>query len=127
MNIPELGLNPEVEAKIRTWMGEEFDSATRDELQQLIDRGDKEELHVRFYTDLAFGTGGMPSSHSATMTATTLGIGLFSGFDHPTFALAVAAGATFKEAAVLANHAAGIVVGKVGTATVSRDELRQVI
>ncbi len=44
-----------------------------------------------------------------------------------TFALAVAAGATFKEAAVLANHAAGIGVGKVGTATVSRDELKQVI
>lgn len=44
-----------------------------------------------------------------------------------TFALAVAAGATFKEAAVLANHAAGIVVGKVGTATASLDELRQVL
>ncbi len=40
------------------------------------------------------------------------------------FALAMAAGATFKEAAVLANHAAGIVVGKVGTATVSQEELK---
>ena len=40
------------------------------------------------------------------------------------FALCVAAGANFKEAAVLANHAAGIVVGKVGTATVSREELK---
>lgn len=39
------------------------------------------------------------------------------------FALALAAGASFKEAAALANHAAGIVVGKVGTATVSREEL----
>ncbi len=39
------------------------------------------------------------------------------------FALSMAAGASFKEAAVLANHAAGIVVGKVGTATVSREEL----
>lgn len=39
------------------------------------------------------------------------------------FALAVAAGADFKEAAYIANQAAGIVVGKVGTATVSRDEL----
>jgi acid phosphatase family membrane protein YuiD len=38
----------------------------------------------------AFGTGGMPSSHSATMTATTLAIGLYSGFDHPAFAIAVA-------------------------------------
>jgi D-glycero-beta-D-manno-heptose-7-phosphate kinase len=40
-----------------------------------------------------------------------------------TLALARAGGATMEESAVLANHAAGIVVGKVGTATVSRSEL----
>jgi len=40
-----------------------------------------------------------------------------------TLALALAAGATLTEAAVLANHAAGIVVGKFGPATVSREEL----
>jgi D-beta-D-heptose 7-phosphate kinase/D-beta-D-heptose 1-phosphate adenosyltransferase len=40
-----------------------------------------------------------------------------------TLALARAAAATMEESAVLANHAAGIVVGKVGTATVSRSEL----
>jgi rfaE bifunctional protein kinase chain/domain len=38
-------------------------------------------------------------------------------------ALARAGGATMEEAAVIANHAAGLVVGKVGTATVSRSEL----
>ncbi len=43
------------------------------------------------------------------------------------FALAVAAGANFKEAAYIANQAAGIVVGKVGTATVSQDELMQAL
>jgi D-glycero-beta-D-manno-heptose-7-phosphate kinase len=43
------------------------------------------------------------------------------------FTLALAAGASFREAAVLANHAAGIVVGKIGTATVSRKELKRVI
>jgi D-beta-D-heptose 7-phosphate kinase/D-beta-D-heptose 1-phosphate adenosyltransferase len=43
------------------------------------------------------------------------------------FALCVAAGATFREAAAIANHAAGIVVGKVGTATISQDELRKVL
>jgi len=43
------------------------------------------------------------------------------------FALAVASGATFREAAFLANHAAGIVVGKVGTATVSQQELKRVL
>jgi D-beta-D-heptose 7-phosphate kinase/D-beta-D-heptose 1-phosphate adenosyltransferase len=40
-----------------------------------------------------------------------------------TLALALAAGAQINEAAVIANHAAGVVVGKVGTATVSREEL----
>lgn len=39
------------------------------------------------------------------------------------FALSIAAGASFREAAVLANQAAGIAVGKVGTATVTREEL----
>jgi D-beta-D-heptose 7-phosphate kinase/D-beta-D-heptose 1-phosphate adenosyltransferase len=37
--------------------------------------------------------------------------------------LGLASGAAFRQAAVLANVAAGIVVGKVGTATVSREEL----
>lgn len=41
------------------------------------------------------------------------------------FALAVASGATYREAAYLANHAAGIVVGKLGTATISRLELKK--
>ena len=40
-----------------------------------------------------------------------------------TLALAHAAGAAMDECAMLANHAAGIVVGKIGTATVSRAEL----
>lgn len=39
------------------------------------------------------------------------------------FTMAIAAGARPLEAAALANHAAGLVVGKVGTATVTPDEL----
>jgi len=39
------------------------------------------------------------------------------------FALALAAGATLPEAAMLANYAAGVVVGKIGTATVSPEEV----
>ena len=42
-------------------------------------------------------------------------------------ALSLAAGASFREAAYLANHAAGIVVGKAGTATVTRKELREAL
>jgi len=41
--------------------------------------------------------------------------------------LAVAAGASLYEAAVLANHAAGLVVGKLGTASVCRTELLESI
>jgi D-beta-D-heptose 7-phosphate kinase/D-beta-D-heptose 1-phosphate adenosyltransferase len=40
-----------------------------------------------------------------------------------TLALALSTGASLVEAAMLANHAAGVVVGKVGTATLTRDEL----
>jgi D-beta-D-heptose 7-phosphate kinase/D-beta-D-heptose 1-phosphate adenosyltransferase len=39
------------------------------------------------------------------------------------FTLAIAAGASPLEAAILSNHAAGIVVGKIGTATVAPAEL----
>ncbi len=40
-----------------------------------------------------------------------------------TFTLAISAGASPLEAAVLSNHAAGVVVGKIGTATASPAEL----
>ena len=40
-----------------------------------------------------------------------------------TFTLAIAAGASPVEAAILSNYAAGIVVGKVGTATTTPEEL----
>ncbi len=41
--------------------------------------------------------------------------------------LGLASGAAFRQAAALANVAAGIVVGKVGTATVSREELQKAL
>lgn len=41
-----------------------------------------------------------------------------------TYTLAICAGASPVEAAIVANHAAGVVVGKRGTATVSAEELR---
>ncbi|MCH7910700.1 MAG: carbohydrate kinase, partial [Candidatus Hydrogenedentes bacterium] len=39
------------------------------------------------------------------------------------FTLAIISGATPEEAAILSNHAAGVVVGKVGTAPVYTGEL----
>ncbi len=44
-----------------------------------------------------------------------------------TFTLALSAGGSYAEAAKLANYAGGIVVMKMGTATVSNDELRHAI
>ncbi|MFH1409353.1 MAG: D-glycero-beta-D-manno-heptose-7-phosphate kinase [Nanoarchaeota archaeon] len=41
--------------------------------------------------------------------------------------LGLASNASLSEAAILANHAAGIVVGKVGTVAITKDELAQVI
>lgn len=43
------------------------------------------------------------------------------------FTLALACGATFREAALLANHAGGLVVMKKGTATFTPQELKEVI
>jgi D-glycero-beta-D-manno-heptose-7-phosphate kinase len=44
-----------------------------------------------------------------------------------TFTLALAAGGSYAEAAKLANYGGGIVVMKMGTSTVSNDELRHAI
>jgi D-beta-D-heptose 7-phosphate kinase/D-beta-D-heptose 1-phosphate adenosyltransferase len=43
------------------------------------------------------------------------------------FALAIAAGAKYLEAAMIANWAAGVVVGKLGTATLDRKELLRAV
>jgi len=44
-----------------------------------------------------------------------------------TCALALGGGASLDDAAILANHAAGVVVGEVGTATASAGQLRQAL
>ncbi len=47
-------------------------------------------LHRKWNWGVIFSPGGLPSSHSSLMTATTLSIGLFHGFSNPLFGLAVA-------------------------------------
>jgi rfaE bifunctional protein kinase chain/domain len=42
-----------------------------------------------------------------------------------TFTCAFAAGASYKEAALISNHAAGMVVGEIGTAQVTKDQLTE--
>jgi D-beta-D-heptose 7-phosphate kinase/D-beta-D-heptose 1-phosphate adenosyltransferase len=44
-----------------------------------------------------------------------------------TFSLALAAGLDLKSAAILSNFGAGIVVGEVGTSTISAEELKRVL
>jgi acid phosphatase family membrane protein YuiD len=57
---------------------------------------------------LLLTTGGMPSSHSALVTATTLAIGLYYGLDHPAFALGVAITMIVTYDAAGVRHQAGI-------------------
>ena len=45
-------------------------------------------IHKRFQWDRLFGDGGMPSSHSATVTAVAISTGLTVGWDSPIFAVA---------------------------------------
>jgi acid phosphatase family membrane protein YuiD len=46
----------------------------------------------KWHWSLFFSAGGMPSSHSALISSSTLSIGFFSGFGSPLFALALAIG-----------------------------------
>jgi acid phosphatase family membrane protein YuiD len=47
-------------------------------------------LHRKWIWGVIFTPGGLPSSHSSLITATTLSIGLFHGFSNPLFGLAIA-------------------------------------
>lgn len=96
-----------------------------------------QEVRTRLACDhllLTLGEGGMALAtaegrHLRVPTAARSVYDVSGAGDTVTAALAVAlgAGATIEEAAVLANHAAGIEVGKAGVATVTPDELRAVV
>ena len=57
---------------------------------------------------LLLTTGGMPSSHSALVTATTLAIGLYYGFDDPAFAIGVVITMVVTYDAAGVRHQTGI-------------------
>jgi D-glycero-beta-D-manno-heptose-7-phosphate kinase len=69
------------------------------------------------------GQGGAEVTHIPTVAREVYDVTGAGDTVIATLALALASGASLEEAAVLANHAAGVVVGKVGTASVTRDEL----
>jgi rfaE bifunctional protein kinase chain/domain len=78
---------------------------TLGELGMLLCQRDKPPFHIPTVAQEVFDVSGAGDTVIAT------------------FSLAIAAGASPVEAAILSNHAAGIVVGKVGTATVTSEEL----
>ena len=66
---------------------------------------------------------GQPPFHIPTVAQEVFDVSGAGDTVIATFTLAIAAGASPVEAALLSNYAAGIVVGKIGTATVGPDEL----
>ena len=78
---------------------------TRGDRGMMLFEGDREPVYVETAAREVYDVTGAGDTVIATLAA------------------ALAAGASMTEAAVMANHAAGIVVGKLGTATASPDEL----
>lgn len=66
---------------------------------------------------------GQPPFHIPTVAQEVFDVSGAGDTVIATFTLAIAAGASPVEAAILSNHAAGVVVGKFGTATVTPAEL----
>ncbi len=71
--------------------------------------------HRQINWGLFFTAGGMPSSHSALMTAATLAVGLFYGFDEPLFGLAVGITMIVVYDATGARRQAGMQARKINT------------
>ncbi|HEY8535441.1 MAG TPA: PfkB family carbohydrate kinase, partial [Vicinamibacterales bacterium] len=84
----------------------------------LITRGE----HGMWLLDDADREGALPAFAREVADVTGAGDTVIA-----TLALALASGASLAEAAALANHAAGVVVGKFGPATVTADELLAVL
>jgi phosphoglucomutase len=48
-----------IRQKAQTWLGEDYDEATRNQVQAMLDNSDPTDLIESFYKDLEFGTGGL--------------------------------------------------------------------
>jgi D-glycero-beta-D-manno-heptose-7-phosphate kinase len=119
---------PEVEAALGVAIGrdpERLESAGRSLLRRL---GVQAALITRGSDGMALFEPGRPTVHipifGSDQVADVTGAG---DTVIATFTLALAAGATPEEAALLANYAGGIVVMKRGTATVSQAELLRAV
>jgi acid phosphatase family membrane protein YuiD len=89
----------------------------------------------RWNLGLWFSSGGMPSSHSALMVATTLAIGLFTGFNTPDFALAFAvtmvvvydAAGVRRQAGIHANRINILIQELFSGQPISQEQLKEVL
>lgn len=89
----------------------------------LFERGDAKGFHVAAVnqeTPMGIGKAPNRAANSGRQVFDVTGAG---DTVLATMALASAAGATLREAAALGNAAAGVVVAKLGTATLTREEL----
>ncbi len=87
----------------------------------LFERGNRDSFHVpAIGKEKQMGIGKTPGTKEGREVFDVTGAG---DTVLATMALASAAGASLREAAVLGNAAAGVVVAKLGTATLTREEL----
>jgi rfaE bifunctional protein kinase chain/domain len=118
----------EVEQMLGTKIGENLDSLERAGRELLARTRMDAVLITRGSRGMALFEPGRPTVHvpiyGSDEVADVTGAG---DTVIATMTLALAAGASFADAARLANYAAGLVVMKRGTATVSHQELREAI
>jgi len=96
--------------------------------QRLLDRWDAEAiLMTRGAQGLTLFTRDGRVRHFPTVARQVYDVTGAGDTVLATCALALAAGAGLDEAAFLANHAAGVVIGKLGTATLSAPELWEAV
>jgi acid phosphatase family membrane protein YuiD len=92
-------------------------------------------IHRRWNWALLVSAGGMPSSHSSLVTATSLAIGLFAGFESPLFGLSIAFAMVVLYDATGIRRQAGIHAQKINLLVnelfsgqpISEDQLKEVL
>jgi D-beta-D-heptose 7-phosphate kinase/D-beta-D-heptose 1-phosphate adenosyltransferase len=110
------------EAELLTGIAIEDDASLEEAGRRLIKKFECEALITRGEEGMSLFNGA-GSRHLPTFAREVFDVTGAGDTVIATLALARAGGATMEEAAILANHAAGLAVGKVGTATISCSEL----
>jgi D-beta-D-heptose 7-phosphate kinase/D-beta-D-heptose 1-phosphate adenosyltransferase len=110
-------------------LGEPADDPLQDEAllevgRRLVERWQVKQLLITLSEHgMILFEDGLPPYHTPTRAQEVFDVSGAGDTAISLYTLALAAGASAREAAEIANHASGIVVGKLGTATVSPAEL----